>query len=130
MGGSGVHPDKEWLLPLLKACVRYSNPPLGYFAGPLLHAAKLCVDAKKAATDAGQSNAAQVKRPTTVLAHPPVKLTRRFPPDVQTHHLRCEQLWSLFPSFCASPCDVQKAFTQQLGQMLTTAMSDARCQLS
>jgi hypothetical protein len=45
----------------------------------------------------------------------------------QSYSARAMLLWSLFPSFCVSPCDVPTAFNPQLGQLLTKAVADTRC---
>ncbi len=48
------------------------------------------------------------------------------PCNLQSYSARSMLLWSLFPSFCVSPCDVPTAFNPQLGQLLTKAVADAR----
>lgn len=98
----GVDDDRLWLLRLLRQHVRYTRAPLAFFAGPILASAMQCEAASRAAESTGFLNAAR------------------------SYSARAMLLWSLFPSFCVSPCDVPTAFNPQLGQLLTKAVADTR----
>jgi len=99
---SGVHVDKDFLLPLLKTYVRYCRPRLGFFSNTVLLTARKCLLACATARTANDVASAKA------------------------HERRLLALWALFPSFCVAPVDIATVYNAALGKTLVAALNDAR----
>lgn len=99
----GIHPNRTWLLPVLKSASAsgsaHHRPNLAFFQGTILALARKC-DAASAA-------------PSLTAAEAAVQRTR------------VVELWSLLPSFCGYPADVEITFPT-LSQTLVKAVGDKR----
>ena len=97
----GVSDDRLFLLRLLRSEIKYTKDVrLSFFVTNIIEAARQCENAAVKAENAGLSGNAKAFRS------------------------RATQLWELFPSFCCSAVDVEIAFTEKLGALLTSAMAN------
>lgn len=93
----GLAESRAWLLPLLTDHTRAAPSRLAFFQSNVLNTAKACDGAAKSE-----------------------RLTAN---EARTQRFRVEQLWGLFPGFCARPTDVAQAFGN-LAPVLANAMQD------
>ncbi|CAN0187651.1 unnamed protein product, partial [Discosporangium mesarthrocarpum] len=96
---AGVAEARAWLLPLLAEHSRAAPTRLAWFQGNVLALAKECDGIARS----GQLGVNEAR----------------------TQGFRVEQLWALFPGFCARPTDIAGAFGA-LAPVLANAMQDSR----
>ncbi|XP_052739088.1 RRP12-like protein [Bicyclus anynana] len=95
--GTNINLDRSWLLPVMKEKITSSN--LKFFATEILEMATFCRKKSREFADMKDT------------------------PGSHTYDLLCNQLWSLFPSFCNQPKDVKDSF-KILARVLGNVLKD------
>ncbi|EQC38838.1 hypothetical protein SDRG_03796 [Saprolegnia diclina VS20] len=97
--GAGIVEERTWLIPVVRDAVKQIPSRLEFFATHILNLAKNC----EAVARSDSTTPLESKR----------------------MQARTMQLWSLFPSFCTKPTDLNQSF-KKIAKTLANAMSDKR----
>ncbi|SJX64397.1 related to RRP12-Protein required for normal pre-rRNA processing [Sporisorium reilianum f. sp. reilianum] len=94
--GEAEGPGRAWLLPLIRT--KINNTELGHFTVDLVALSeKIFNKRQEAETDAR-------------------------PVEAKMYEALTEQIWALFPAYCAMPRDLLTAFTRQFAELLTNVL--------
>ncbi|GAC75827.1 uncharacterized conserved protein [Moesziomyces antarcticus T-34] len=94
--GEAEGPGRAWLLPLIRT--KINNTELSHFSGDLVSLSeKIFTKRQEAENDAR-------------------------PVEAKMYEALTEQIWALFPAYCAMPRDLLSAFTRQFAELLTNVL--------
>ncbi|GAC98191.1 ribosomal RNA-processing protein [Pseudozyma hubeiensis SY62] len=94
--GEADGPGRAWLLPLIRT--KINNTELSHFTGDLVALSeKIFYKRQEAETDGR-------------------------PVEAKMYEALTEQIWALFPAYCAMPRDLISAFTRQFAELLTNVL--------
>ncbi|SNX86308.1 related to RRP12 - Protein required for normal pre-rRNA Processing [Melanopsichium pennsylvanicum] len=94
--GEAEGPGRAWLLPLIRT--KINNTELSHFTGDLVSLSeKIFNKRQEAETDSR-------------------------PVEAKMYEALTEQIWALFPAYCAMPRDLIAAFTRQFAELLTNVL--------
>ncbi|CDU24950.1 related to RRP12-Protein required for normal pre-rRNA processing [Sporisorium scitamineum] len=94
--GEADGPGRAWLLPLIRT--KINNTELGHFTGDLVSLSEKIFNKRQEAESDGR------------------------PVEAKMYEALTEQIWALFPAYCAMPRDLLSAFTRQFAELLTNVL--------
>ena len=89
-------PGRAWLLPLIRT--KINNTELSHFTGDLVSLSEKIFNKRQEAETGGR------------------------PVEAKMYEALTEQIWALFPAYCAMPRDLLTAFTRQFAELLTNVL--------
>ncbi|SAM83919.1 related to RRP12-Protein required for normal pre-rRNA Processing [Ustilago bromivora] len=94
--GEAEGPGRAWLLPLIRT--KITNTELSHFTGDLVSLSEKIFNKRQEAESDGR------------------------PVEAKMYEALTEQIWALFPAYCAMPRDLVTAFTRQFAELLTNVL--------
>lgn len=94
--GEADGPGRAWLLPLIRT--KINNTELSHFTGDLVSLSEKIFNKRQEAETDGR------------------------PVEAKMYEALTEQIWALFPAYCAMPRDLITAFTRQFAELLTNVL--------
>lgn len=94
--GEAQGPGRAWLLPLIRT--KINNTELSHFTGELVSLSEKIFNKRQQAETDGR------------------------PVEAKMYEALTEQIWALFPAYCAMPRDLISAFTRQFAELLTNVL--------
>ncbi|EST09064.1 hypothetical protein PSEUBRA_001400 [Kalmanozyma brasiliensis GHG001] len=94
--GEAEGPGRAWLLPLIRT--KINNTELSHFTGDLVSLSEKIFNKRQEAESDGR------------------------PVEAKMYEALTEQIWALFPAYCAMPRDLVAAFTRQFAELLTNVL--------
>ena len=94
--GEDEGPGRAWLLPLIRT--KINNTELSHFSGDLVSLSEKIFNKRQEAETDGR------------------------PVEAKMYEALTEQIWALFPAYCAMPRDLITAFTRQFAELLTNVL--------
>ncbi|SPO28862.1 related to RRP12 - Protein required for normal pre-rRNA processing [Ustilago trichophora] len=94
--GEAQGPGRAWLLPLIRT--KINNTELSHFTGDLVSLSEKIFNKRQEAETDGR------------------------PVEAKMYEALTEQIWALFPAYCAMPRDLVTAFSRQFAELLTNVL--------